>query len=96
MILGARSGSLVDSSNTLDGLVAERENILAKADPKRTRVYISYGREFTFDVAKGTITYLDAPDKPEKLHMEVVHTKDQPAPVKVRTPSKDKKRDRSM
>ena len=72
--------SIIDCSHDLDRVVAERENILAKADPTRKRVYISYGREFTMDMKKGTITYLDAPDKTEPLNLQVVHTKDQPDP----------------
>jgi len=72
--------SIIDSSYELDGLVAQRENFLAKADPRRKRVYISYGREFTVDMRKGTVTYLDAPDKTEPLNLQVVHTKDQPDP----------------
>ena len=72
--------SIIDISHSLDGLVAERENFLIKADPTRRRVYISYGREFTMDMRKGTITYLDAPDKPEPLNLQVVHTRDQPDP----------------
>jgi hypothetical protein len=86
--------SLVRSSNSLDGLVGRREDILAKTNPDRKRVYIHYGREFTFDVAKGTMTFLDAPGKAEPLNLQVVHTKDQPE--KGPGPSRSKKRDRSM
>lgn len=72
--------AIIDISYDLDRMVAERENILVNADPTRRRVYISYGREFTMDMRKGTITYLDTPDKTEPLNLQVVHTKDQPDP----------------
>ena len=82
---------LVDTTYSLGSLVAQRENILAEADPKRKRVYVHFGREFTMDMGKGTMTFLDAPGKPQPLNLQVVHTKDQPAPSKGRQlPSKDK------
>jgi hypothetical protein len=87
---------LVDTTYSLGGLVAARENILAKADPKRKRVYVHFGREFTMDMGKGTMTFLDAPDKLEPLNLRAVHTKDQPAPPKGRQlPPKDKDNERS-
>jgi len=64
--------------------------------PSRKRVYIPYGREFTIDMKKGTITYLDAPDKTEPLNLQVVHTKDQPDPGRTfPSRSNDKSRGRS-
>lgn len=74
--------SLVDTGYSLDRLVRAREDILAKDDPKRKRVYMFFGRECTLDMVKGQINYLDAPGKPEPLNLQVVHTKDQPAPGK--------------
>lgn len=88
--------SIVDTTYSLDGLVGEREDMLAKSDPKRARVYMFFGRECTLDEGKGTMTFLDAPDKPQPLNLQVVHTKDQPAPPKGRQlPPQDKDREPS-
>jgi hypothetical protein len=68
--------------------------VLCKADPNRDRVYISYGREFTLDVAGGKIRYLDAPDKPQALQLTLVDPRGPSGPQKAK--DKRKKRDRSM
>ena len=88
--------SLVDASYSLDSLVGERENVLCKADPKRARVYISYGREFTLDVAGGKIRYLDAPGQPEQLQVTLVEPRGPSGPSPQKTKDKRKKRDRSI
>jgi hypothetical protein len=61
--------SLLETTHKLDGLVRQREDILCKADPSRKRVYMFYGREFTMDPDKQTMTFLDAPDHPEPLQI---------------------------
>src|SRR5204863_1525324 len=58
-------------SSDLDVLIIERENILARSDHKRARVYISFGREFTLDIPNQQFRYVDTGEK-EPLVVELV------------------------
>jgi hypothetical protein len=83
--------SLADGNGRLDQLIAQREQKLRAADPKRLPVYQSQGREFEVDAKRGTMTYLDAPAQPVPLALQAVHTKDQPKPGR-RAPKRSKER----
>jgi len=72
--------------------VAAREKVLCANDPTRKRHYSMNGREFTFDAAKKTLTYVDTPDKAERLHLVEVQQGRGPEPA----PKKSKKRGMSM
>jgi hypothetical protein len=66
------------SHQAMDHIVSTRENLLAQADPKRERVYVSFGREFTIDMPNRRIRYLDT-GKTEALVMEDVAPRPEPA-----------------
>src|SRR5882757_4953086 len=80
--------TVVDTMWDLDMAVSAREKVLCAADPARKRHYSLNGREFTFDAAKKTMTYVDSPDKVERLHLEEVQQGRGPD----LTPKKTKKR----
>jgi hypothetical protein len=82
----------VDAMWDLDLAVSAREKVLCAADPTRKRHYSMNGREFTFDPEKKTMTYVDTPDKVERLHLEEVQQGSGPEP----SPKKTKKRGMSM
>jgi hypothetical protein len=84
--------SVVDAMWDLDLAVSAREKVLCAADPTRKRHYSMNGREFTFDAVKKTMTYVDTPDKVERLHLEEVQQGRGPEPA----PKKTKKRGMSM
>jgi hypothetical protein len=92
--------TLVDTSYSLDALVRHREEILCKADPRRERRYISYGREFTLDMGAKKIRY-DDDGSSEPMNLvegKPLNTPDRDGPPDRGAPggSPDKKRDRSM
>ena len=80
--------SVVDAMWDLDLAVSAREKVLCAADRTRKRRYSMNGREFTFDAEKKTLTYVDTPDKVERLHLEEVKQDRGPEPA----PKKIKKR----
>jgi hypothetical protein len=84
--------SVVDAMWDLDLAVSAREKVLCAADPTRKRRYSLNGREFTFDAEKKTMTYVDTPDKVERLHLEEVQQGRGPEPA----PKKSKKRGMSL
>lgn len=71
--------SLLEANQELDRLLSDIEKQMRATDPKRQPVNQFQGRKFEIDQKKGTMTYLDEPDRPVPLNLAVVHTKDQPA-----------------
>jgi hypothetical protein len=84
--------STVDAMWDLDLAISAREKVLCAQDPSRKRHYSMNGREFTFDAEKKTMTYVDTPDKVERLHLEEVQQGRGPD----HTPRKTKKRGMNM
>lgn len=58
-LITPKVAALIASSTRMDALLAKRENTLAAADPKRSRVFIAHGREFTVDAKAKVLRYLD-------------------------------------
>jgi hypothetical protein len=70
----------VDADYALGSLLAKRENMLCAADPTRQRRYNLQGREFIFDVTKGTMTFLDDPTHPVHANLRRGQPASQPEP----------------
>lgn len=77
------------SREAMDQIVSKREDILAKADPKRDRVYISFGREFTIDMANRRVRYVDT-GKVEPLVLEEVAPSGEPAKAQSKQRDREK------
>jgi hypothetical protein len=73
-------GSIIAITDRLDWLVSQHNDEAAANDPAHQRVFMHFDREFTIDLQKGTITYLDDPSVSRPLQLSVVHTNDQPEP----------------
>jgi len=87
--------ALLQSLEHLDRLVSQREDEAAKNDPTHKRVYMHFDREFTIDLDKGTVTYLDDPSHPQPIQLAVKHTRDQPDPGRFPSFNPEKERGRT-
>jgi hypothetical protein len=63
---------LTESGAMFDNLVSARENILARLDTSRQRVYPWFGREFQIDASGRFLQFADTPTLPEPMAEEMV------------------------
>lgn len=61
---------LTNAADTLSLAVSERELHLLANNPGHHRAFVSDGREYKLDLGQGTVTWLDNPDKPEKVDIQ--------------------------
>ncbi len=66
--------TIMERTQTLDELFAEREDLLCAADPTRLRRYCIDARECVVDPISNTVTFLDDPTRAYRL--EPVKTED--------------------
>lgn len=59
--------TLMERTQTLDELFAEREDLLCAADPTRLRRYCIDARECVVDPISNTVTFLDDPQRAYRL-----------------------------
>ena len=59
--------NLVAAADALSLAVSQRELHLLQAKPGHQRAFVSDGREYTVDIAKGMVTWADNPGRPEKV-----------------------------
>lgn len=61
-VIGVALAAHLRATEALDLVFAEREDILCRMDPKRTRRYCLDNRECEIDAKAGTLRFLDAPE----------------------------------
>lgn len=81
---------LLDTDLQLDVLITIREDKLTEQNPEHKRAMHMLGREFTLDMEKGTINYLDEPGIERSVEIEKV------VPDREQVHSRNRKRARSL
>lgn len=62
--------NLVAAADALSLAVSQRELHLLQSKPGHQRAFVSDGREYTVDIAKGMVTWADNPGHPEKVDIK--------------------------